>query len=253
MQSFPPTFQMWLSKFASGHSAVATTMFRWKRWESSICPLCCSAEETTEHVLLCTHHTSSHLWQQQITQLQDWLTHSGTDPVIQGCLLSTLAQWNHSTFYSHALPLCHLATRDQDHIGFFGLMVGRIATQWIGIQDTYYRSVGSPHSATLWMSRLCRQLILISHAMWTSRNQQVIQVRRQQAIAATLDDIRTQFTLGTQHLLPVDQFYVTPGTNGFTLQQVLDLPPDDQLLWLHAIRNAQARGRELPQIPPTGP
>jgi len=30
VMGFPPTFQMWLSKFASGHSAAATTMVRWK-------------------------------------------------------------------------------------------------------------------------------------------------------------------------------------------------------------------------------
>jgi len=29
--SFPHTFQMWLSKFASGHSAVGITMFHWKK------------------------------------------------------------------------------------------------------------------------------------------------------------------------------------------------------------------------------
>jgi len=50
---FPPTFQMWLSKFASGHSAVATTMVCWKRWDSNLCPVCHAAPETTPHVLCC--------------------------------------------------------------------------------------------------------------------------------------------------------------------------------------------------------
>jgi len=40
INSFPYTFQMWLSKFASSHSAVATTMFWWKWWDSELCPLC---------------------------------------------------------------------------------------------------------------------------------------------------------------------------------------------------------------------
>jgi len=30
VRSYPHTFQMWLSKFASGHSAVGVTMLRWK-------------------------------------------------------------------------------------------------------------------------------------------------------------------------------------------------------------------------------
>jgi len=88
--SFPPTFQMWLSKFASGHSAVATTMFRWKRWTSAICPLCQSSEETMAHVLLCPHASCRDTWAQQLTQLQQWLTQSKTALDIQHCLLATL-------------------------------------------------------------------------------------------------------------------------------------------------------------------
>ena len=40
VHAFPHTFQMWLSKFASGHSAVGITMFRWKNWDSAVCPVC---------------------------------------------------------------------------------------------------------------------------------------------------------------------------------------------------------------------
>jgi len=138
---------------------------------------------------------------------------------------------------SHASPLRCFAAGDEDHIGFFCFMVGRVATKWISIQEiqeTYYHSMAAPILQPFWMSHLCCQLILISHAMWMLHNQHIIQVWWQQDLASTLVDIRIQFSLGTQHLLLVDQFYVTLGTNGFTLQQVLDLPTDNQLLWLHA-------------------
>jgi len=123
-------------------------MLWWKWWDSSCCPCCQSVDETTEHVLLCPHHTSSDTWNQQFIQLQQWLIQSGTDPTIQGCLLSSLEHWNNWMFYSCASPLCGLAAQDQDQISFFGLMVGRLPTKWINIQDTYYHSVGSPHSAS---------------------------------------------------------------------------------------------------------
>jgi len=242
IRSFPPTFQMWLSKFASGHSAVATTMFRWKRWETATCPLCQSAEETTAHVLLCPHTSCRDTWAQQIPLLQQWLIQSKTAPDIQQCLLATLTHPSHRHFYTNAPPLCHSAARTQDRIGFFGFMVGRLASQWIGIQELHYASIGSTRSATLWMTRLCRQILLITHALWLSRNHQVNLLLRQRDLSATIASIRDQFRQGTTNLLPIDHFYVMPGPQGFSLQQVLDLPLDDQQLWLHAISNARARG-----------
>jgi len=35
----PPTYRMWVSKFASGHSAVGTTMAKWKQWDSLCAPV----------------------------------------------------------------------------------------------------------------------------------------------------------------------------------------------------------------------
>ncbi len=242
IRSFPPTFQMWLSKFASGHSAVATTMFRWKRWTSAICPLCQSSEETTTHVLLCSHASCRDTWAQQLTQLQQWLTQSKTAPDIQCCLLATLTHGRSQHFQAHAPHLCYSAACDQDQIGFFGFMVGRLASKWIGIQEIHYSSIGSTRSAALWMSRLCRQILLMSHALWVSRNNQVNSILRQRELSATTDAIRSQFQQGTTNLLPIDHFYVTPGPQGFSLQQVLDLPLDDQQLWLHAVSNARTRG-----------
>jgi len=51
LHSSSPTYRMWLSKFASGHSAVGITMACWKKWDSPICPLCHSENESTLHVL----------------------------------------------------------------------------------------------------------------------------------------------------------------------------------------------------------
>jgi len=64
IKSFLHTFQMWLSKFISGHSAVGVTMFWWKQWDSALCPVCQSHKEMVLHVLLCPHQTHQSLWTQ---------------------------------------------------------------------------------------------------------------------------------------------------------------------------------------------
>jgi len=173
LDSFPPTFQMWVSKFASGHSAVATTMFRWKKWDSDLCPLCQRTAETTAHVLLCPHPSRTVIWAQQLTQLQHWMTQMETAPAIQQCLLSTLEHRGRQTFRSFASPLLHLAAQDQDQIGLFGSMVGRFSSKWLAIQAAHYSSKGSSRSASLWLVRLCRQILSFSHTLWLSRNEQI--------------------------------------------------------------------------------
>jgi len=191
--AFPLTFQMWLSKFASGHLAVAVTMFRWKCWDSELCPLCHQANETMSHVLFCPHPTSTNTWMQQLGQLCHWMSQSDTAPAIQHCLLSTIEHCNCRSFRSFADQLCQRAAHDQDQIRLFGIMVGRVAYKWIDIQSLHYSEIGSPRSATLWLHCLCRQLILFSHAMWLSRNQQVQEFLHQQEHCSLRSAICNQF------------------------------------------------------------
>jgi len=51
LQSWPPTYCMWVWKFVSRHSMVSQTMARWKKWDSPLCPFCHMMEETTLHIL----------------------------------------------------------------------------------------------------------------------------------------------------------------------------------------------------------
>jgi len=114
MGSFLPTFQMWLSKFASSHSAVAVTMFQWKCWDLELCPHCHQVNETTFHVLLCLHSSSTDNWVQQLGQLCQQMSQTDTAPAIQHCLLSTIEHHNCQSFQSFADPLCQQAACDQD-------------------------------------------------------------------------------------------------------------------------------------------
>jgi len=184
---------MWLSKFALGHSTVAVTMHCWKHWDTPSCPLCHSAGKTTEHVLRHPHASSRETWNQQITQLQSWLSQSDMAPSIQQCLILTLTTSQNQSFWSSTTGLCFPAAQDQDLIGFFGFMTSQLTSSWSDIQGLHYASMGSPHSASLWMSQLCCQLILMTHAMWLSQNQQVSLVQRHQTHTSTRVAIWDQF------------------------------------------------------------
>jgi len=236
---------MWLSKFASGHSAVGITMFHWKKWTSALCPLCLTQDESILHVLCCPHPSQQAIWIEQIANLCIWLSQAQTAPDIIHCLISTLSLCGASTFFQHASPLYHFAAADQDQIGFFGLSVGHLASSWLPLQAAYFTSIGSQKSAMLWAVWLCWQLLQVTHAIWIAWNQQIFEVRQQQETESVHHDILEWVHLATQNLLPVDRFYVTPGPNGFSQARVLGLPLDDQITWLQAVHNAHLCGAEF--------
>jgi len=112
-------------------------------------------------------------------------------------------------------------------------------------QALHYHSQDSSHLASLWLVRLCPQLILFTHTVWLAHNQLVRDIQQQQETSLTHRAIHHQFSQGVLNLLPSDYFYTMPSPQGFTLTQVLNLPPDDQQLWLHAVTNARIRGQDL--------
>jgi len=201
-------------------------------------------DETIAHVFTCSHSSHRMIWIAQVEQLRQWMIQADTAPDIISCFISTLLHYGSSTFSLHATPLCYLAALDQDAIGFFGCMVGRLSLSWNPIQASFYASCHSQCSVWLWAVWLCRQLLQLSHVMWCARNDQVLAARQGLADLALRNDVIQQFQLGTSHILPAGLFYVTPGPHGFSQDQVLALSSDDQLLWLQALRNARLHGQE---------
>jgi len=237
---------MWLSKFASGHSAVARTMHRWQRWDSATCPICQTVEEDMHHIFLCPDAERTAHWHTSIDSLQSWLTTTNTHPAISHCLLTTLHGRSLLSFSSNAHRSCQLAAHAQDQIGFFGLLLGRLSTHWETLQMQYGQQQNHPRSASTWAKGLCLQLLHITHGMWLLRNQQV-QASLLAAQSQSLEDaIWHEFALGTAHLLLQDQFYISTdeSMDGFTLQYVLSLPLSDQRLWLQSLQQARTRGTQ---------
>ncbi len=241
---YPPTFQMWLSKFASGHSAVGVTMFRWKKWDSPLCPVCSHGEETMDHVFTCSSPSRQMVWAAQIDILRQWLIKVDTAPEIIACFIPVLLHHGSSSFESFAAFHCRAAALDQDAIGVFGCLMGRLSCAWNPIQAHYYESHHIQRSARLWAIHFFRQILQLSHMMWCTHNEQVLKARQHIESQALRRDIVSQFQLGSLHLLPSNLFYITPGPHGFSQDQVLSLSSDDQFIWLNAIRNARIRGQE---------
>jgi len=137
LSACPATYWMWLSKFASGHSAVGCNMHRWKHWDSPVCPICHLMEEDTDHVLVClnTEHTAQ--WHTLTNTLQQWLDSVHTHPAISHCIITTLHGCSSLLFSSNAWWSCWLVAKAQDQIGFFGFLLGCLSPGWESLRAHY--------------------------------------------------------------------------------------------------------------------
>jgi hypothetical protein len=67
-------------------------------------------------------------------------------------------------------PELKAAYLDQQEIGWFNFLQGRISTRWVIIQADYYQLLESKRTATTWARRLISHLWELSRKMWLHRN-----------------------------------------------------------------------------------
>jgi len=133
-----PTFWMWLSKFASSHSAVSKMMALWKRWES---PLLSTLS------FIGRNHVPCH-------PMPQWSLHFSLAPIAGGVLLMA-HQSQHASCITHGLlvtlhgqgqtsfalaapPSCRSAANQQDLISFFGFTLGQLSSSWETTQAQFW-------------------------------------------------------------------------------------------------------------------
>jgi len=214
-----------------------------------LCPLCRLTDESTLHVLQCSHPHQTNCWHRAVDSLHIWLKEADTSPSITQCLVTSLHQWGISPFSTPPRSPAATAASHQTEIGFFNTLLGCLSPDWESLQAQYWATTHSSRSSRLWAKRLCAQLLQVSHSMWLARNQELQSQSLASLTSTTQEQIHQEFELGIQNLLPQDRFYVLPSTtiDGFSLDRVLTMPLPDQQLWLSSVQSARSRGAQLSQ------
>jgi len=105
---YPPTYKMWASKFALGHSVVGLTMAQWKNGN----PL--SAPSVSSWMSL--PFMSSNVY---IPSLCSWLQDADTSPSITHCFVTSLHQWGITLFSISPCSPAMATASHQTKTGFF--------------------------------------------------------------------------------------------------------------------------------------
>ena len=77
---------------------------------------------------------------------------------------------NTLAFRDHATDAAAVAADLQDCIGQHNLLEGQISLEWRKPQQDCCESIGLHQTVQQWMMFLIKNLLEITHAMWTARN-----------------------------------------------------------------------------------
>ena len=170
LKATSPLYQLWYSKFVSGHSATGHMMHLWGKWDNALCPCCGHDPETTRHVLVCPDPQMHLEYCSKVLLLEQWMSSVDTMPDIQFCLVQGLRMEQPSLFSPFSHPHVQAAAQSQDHIGWVNLLLRQLAMEWSVLQQYYLSSISARHTTSSWATGMITHLLSISHSLWVFCN-----------------------------------------------------------------------------------
>jgi hypothetical protein len=235
----PPLFRLWITKHVSGWCATGRKMKLWKFWDNDRCPCCQAPNETTQHLLICPSPGQRSVWDEAVKGFDAWMTAVDTAPDIAHCFRNALRSCSPDhPFMAYASQSIFDAATEQDNIGWFNFMEGRISRQWGIAQAEHYASRGSQRTANRWTEELIQNLYSVVHKMWKSRND-IVHARNDKGIklkeAREIEiAIEREFAQGPEGLRPEDRHLLRRGK-----RKVHRMPACEQRTWLHSMEVAR--------------
>lgn len=162
-----------VTKHASGHFACGRMMKLWQFQDHEECPRCPEPREDAQHVLSCPAPSTNLVWERSMTKLQLWMESATTMPELQVALITRLRQWKGLTRHNPTWTTLHglrHAVGNQDAIGWYNFLMGRISIEWKAVQQRYYDWLGKRNTGRKWAVALIQKIFEVSWDMWDHRN-----------------------------------------------------------------------------------
>ena len=237
--SFPRKRRM--IKHACGHFGISTKLLQWQFQDHDECPRC-NQTETADHVLRCKDPKACDVWKLALQKLATWMTKKHTHPDLSQAILQHLQEWH--DFRPPSAPNWNCTFKPaliaQNAIGWYPFLLGHVSNHWKGVQQAYYLWIGRQNTGKKWVRSLILQLFNISWDMWEHRNSikhHTITAAKAREIAAVDQDIREEYTTGSDNLLPRDQKWFQ--------KSLVDTLSDYDLVqkqqWLTSVAQARVR------------
>jgi hypothetical protein len=167
-----------------------------------------------------------------------------TAPTIVKAIVSRLRQWRK---YGDQLPPItssdlwgsRQAVLEQDKIGWYSFLLGRISRRWSDSQQRYLTSLHKKNTGRRWASSLIQKALDVAWDMWEQRNEichNTLHPRRAAEVLVIQDQLRSLFRLGPSSLLPLDRLLFSKSE-----ATLLQGSPSEMQQWIQSVQHAALR------------
>jgi hypothetical protein len=200
---------------------------------------------SARHVVECKGTGADLTFALAVKKLETAMTTLDTAPSLTKIIIKRVQQWR--KFGDHALPRCtdhnqwgsQHAVREQDKIGWYQFLLGRVGRKWSDAQQRYIDSLHKKNTGRRWTISLIPKALDVAWDMWEQRNNIKHNTLHLRAAAAVID-IKMQL-----------QLLFRKGMEGFLLQDkllfskseatLLKGEPKEMLQWITSVLNASRR------------
>jgi len=207
-------------------------LLRRKYQDHSICPRCGKEGETTKHVIQCQDKGTLQRWKTELKALRQWFISTSTNPDLQQAIFQRLKEWHDNTPHRPvrtANLLITEAVQQQDQIGWWPFLQGRITKKFEHVMEEHYKSITTRKKHHKWTRTLIQQLWELQRALWEHRNNiehTEMTPAKQQQLEIMMAKARDELQLGCADLQRQDRYlFAKP-------ESVLSMTLPDLALWL---------------------
>ena len=234
----------WLIKHATGFCGVGRREFLRGNQDHDDCPRC-GASESSRHVVECKGTGADITFVLALQKLETSLTEVDTAPHLLKAIITRLKQWRKRG--DHALPRftgydqwgTQHAVREQDSIGWYQLLLGRIAKKWSDAQQRYIDSLQKKNTGRRWAISLVQKALEVSWDMWEQRNDikhNTLHPRRAAEVTRIKVQLQLLFRKGCKQFLTQDRLLFSKSE-----ATLLKGSPIEMLQWSTSVLNAARR------------
>ena len=111
-------------------------------------------------------------WDILIQRLREWMVKKRTAPALQLHILASLQKWRKQENQPIRRGTADIRTafEEQDEIGWWNFLLGRMSKKLAAYQDKHYKSIGRRATGKVWLRGIIQQMIDICWGMWEHRN-----------------------------------------------------------------------------------
>ncbi len=205
MQEAPQQQRRWITKRAARECGANAVLFQRKAKDHDRCPFC-QQSETVAHVIMCKDTRAQAQWDFSLREFKTWLEQQQTDPVIVLRLINGLAKWR-SQEQVVMLAGDDELTRQQNIVGWNGVIEGCFHASWAVAQQSYFSTSNSRRSGHKWQVAVCRRIWMIPWSMWHHRNSAEHANDIQQETERIDKEIHLEMEIGSSNNAAIDQLF----------------------------------------------